>query len=75
MTARPRFVVTFTPAPGVDGVKAVRRLLKHAGRYLGLRALDAREEITPDTQVSPSFATDVAKASSAHSAASRPKRT
>ena len=32
------------PRRDVDSIKAIRRLLKYAGRYLGLRALDVREE-------------------------------
>jgi hypothetical protein len=39
-----RFIITFEPKPGTDAIEALRRLLKHAGRYLGLRAVDAREE-------------------------------
>jgi len=35
-----------TTRGGVDGVKAVRRLLKYAGRYLGLRAIDIQERAT-----------------------------
>jgi hypothetical protein len=38
------FTITFVPRRNVDGVRAVRRLLKYAGRYLGLRAIDLREE-------------------------------
>jgi hypothetical protein len=38
------FTITFVPRRDVDAIKAVRRLLKHAGRYLGLRAIDIREE-------------------------------
>jgi hypothetical protein len=44
MTTRMRFVVTFTPAPGTDGVRALRWLLKRAGRQYGLVAVDAYEE-------------------------------
>jgi hypothetical protein len=28
-------------------VRAIKRLLKHAGRYLGLRAIEVREDRTP----------------------------
>jgi hypothetical protein len=38
-----RFIVTFAPAPCVDGIRALRWLLKIAGRRLGLRAIDVRE--------------------------------
>jgi hypothetical protein len=31
------FVVTLQPRPGIDGYRALRRLLKFAGRVLGLR--------------------------------------
>jgi hypothetical protein len=47
MTAERTFKITFVPRGNVDGVKAVRRLLKYAGRYLGLRAIDHREEHAP----------------------------
>jgi hypothetical protein len=43
MTTERTFTITFAPRRGVDGVRAVRRLLKYAGRYLGLRAIDAQE--------------------------------
>jgi hypothetical protein len=33
--------------PGADGIKAVRTLLKFAGRHLGLRCVDARECALP----------------------------
>jgi hypothetical protein len=44
VTAERTFTITFVPRRNVDGVRAVRRLLKYAGRYLGLRAIDTREE-------------------------------
>jgi hypothetical protein len=47
MTAERIFTITFAPRGGVDGVKAVRRLLKYAGRHLGLRAINLREEHAP----------------------------
>jgi hypothetical protein len=47
MTARARFVVTFTSAPGINGVRSLRALLKNARRRFGLIAVDAREEMTP----------------------------
>jgi hypothetical protein len=37
------FSATFVAMPGVDGLKSFRRLLKFAGRRLGLRAIDVRE--------------------------------
>jgi hypothetical protein len=40
---RPAFAVTFVAMPGVDGIKALRSLLKAALRHHGLRAIDARE--------------------------------
>jgi hypothetical protein len=43
-TARPRFTITFVPRPGVDAIRALRHLLKIAGRRLGLRAIDAYEQ-------------------------------
>lgn len=43
MTTERTFTITFVPRGNVDGVKAVRRLLKYAGRYLGLRAIHAQE--------------------------------
>jgi hypothetical protein len=49
-----RFVVTFRPAPGTDGIRALRLLLKSAKRQFGLIAVDARE-IT-DTDEAPNTA-------------------
>jgi arginase family enzyme len=48
---RARYVVTFTPAPGVDGIRSLRLLLKSARRRFGLVAIDARE-IAPATDIS-----------------------
>ena len=42
-TAPATFVIEFRAAPGIDAVKSVRALLKFAGRRLGLRAIDVRE--------------------------------
>jgi hypothetical protein len=39
-----RFTVTFVPQRGVDGVRALRWLLKRARRQFGLVAVDVREE-------------------------------
>jgi hypothetical protein len=44
MTAPARFVVTFAAAPGTDGVRSLRLMLKSAKRRFGLVAVDAREE-------------------------------
>jgi hypothetical protein len=41
---RTRFVVTFAAAPGNDGLRALRSLLKAAGRRHDLRCIDVREE-------------------------------
>jgi hypothetical protein len=38
-----QFIITFVPRANIDAIKAVRRLLKFAGRHLGLRAIDCRE--------------------------------
>jgi hypothetical protein len=40
----PRFTVTFVPMRGIDGVRALRWLLKRARRQFGLVAVDVREE-------------------------------
>ena len=40
--ARPRFVITFTPGPGVDAVRSLRLLLTK--RRFGLVATDAYED-------------------------------
>jgi len=39
-----RFIVTFVAMRGVDGVRALRWLLKRARRQFGLIAVDVREE-------------------------------
>jgi hypothetical protein len=46
MNARARFVITFSPAPHVDAIRSLRRLLKIAKRHLGLIATDAYENRT-----------------------------
>jgi hypothetical protein len=38
------FVVRFRPAPGIAAIRNLRRLLKHAGRYYGLKYISAHEE-------------------------------
>jgi hypothetical protein len=40
---RARYVVTLEPLPHVDGVKALRWLLKAAGRRYGLKCVDLAE--------------------------------
>jgi hypothetical protein len=45
--------------PGSDGIRRLRVLLKYAGRYLGLRAIDAREQAPTQTH---ELRHDVAKA-------------
>ena len=44
MITHPRFVITFTSAPGVDGIRSLRLLLKAARRRFGLNAIDAYED-------------------------------
>ena len=41
---RPRFVITFTPGPGVDAIRSLRWLLKSAKRRFGLIVTDAYED-------------------------------
>ena len=41
---RPTFVIRLQPMGGVDGVRALRQLLKLALRRLGLKAVEVREE-------------------------------
>jgi len=48
----PRFVITFTPAAGVDGIRSLRLLLKAAKRRFGLRAIDAYEDRSSPLQIS-----------------------
>jgi arginase family enzyme len=59
MNERARFIVTFTPMPGVNGVRALRLLLKSARRRFGLVAVDAHETApAPDisNQIADAFA-------------------
>src|SRR5262249_20329213 len=51
-TARPRFVVTFAPAPGVDAIRSLRLLLKAAKRRFGMVATDAYEDRSAPLQIS-----------------------
>jgi len=55
VSGRARFVVTFTPAPGVDGVRSLRLLLKSARRRFGLVVIDAREKEDASTNVAKAF--------------------
>jgi hypothetical protein len=43
MSERPTFQVTFRPEPNVDGIRALRQLLKAALRRFGLRAIYVTE--------------------------------
>jgi hypothetical protein len=52
MTSRPRFVVTFSPTPRVDGIRALRLLLKSARRRFGLVAVDAFEDRSSSLEIS-----------------------
>jgi hypothetical protein len=51
-TARPRFVIVFTPSPGVDAVRSLRLLLRAAKRRFGLVAVDAYEDRSSPLQIS-----------------------
>ena len=42
------FVIHFRPPPGVNGVRALKAILKIALRHYGLRALEVREINDPD---------------------------
>jgi hypothetical protein len=46
---RPTYVVTLRPERGVDGVRALRWLLKTALRRVGLRAITAIERPASET--------------------------
>jgi hypothetical protein len=48
---RPRFVITFTPGPGVDPIRSLRLLLKAAKRRFGLVATDAYEDRSAPLQI------------------------
>jgi hypothetical protein len=52
MTARSRYVITFSPAPGVDGIRALRLLLKSTRRRFGLVATDAYEDRSSPLEIS-----------------------
>jgi hypothetical protein len=41
------FTLILRAASGRDGIRSLRTLLKIAGRHLGLRAVDVRENTTP----------------------------
>jgi len=49
---RPRFVITFTPGPGVDAIRSLRLLLKAAKRRFGMVATDAYEDRSAPLQIS-----------------------
>jgi hypothetical protein len=49
----PIYLVRFQAARGVDAVRALRAALKYCGRYLKLRAIDAR--IDPSNQIANAF--------------------
>ena len=48
----PRFVITFTPQPGVDAIRSLRLLLKAAKRRFGMVATDAYEDRSAPLQIS-----------------------
>jgi hypothetical protein len=50
--ARPRYVITFTPARGVDAICSLRLPLKAAKRRFGLVAIDAYEDRPAPLQIS-----------------------
>ena len=50
--ARARYMITFEPARGVDGVRALRWVLKMAGRRFGLVAVDAYEDVSAPQEIS-----------------------
>jgi hypothetical protein len=52
MITHPRFVITFTSAPGVDGIRSLRLLLKAARRRFGLIAIDAYEDRSSPLEIS-----------------------
>jgi hypothetical protein len=43
MTERPTFVLVLRPLPGVDGIRALRAVLKLLLRRFGLRVVSLRE--------------------------------
>jgi hypothetical protein len=48
MNDRPTFVLVLRPLPGVDGLRAIRALIKIALRKFGLRCVMLREEQAKD---------------------------
>jgi hypothetical protein len=52
MTTHPRFVITFSPGPGVDSIRSLRLLLKAARRRFGLVAVDAYEDRSSPLEIS-----------------------
>jgi hypothetical protein len=59
MITHPRFVITFTSAPGVDGIRSLRLLLKAARRRFGLIAIDAYEDRSSPLEISTLVADEV----------------
>jgi hypothetical protein len=55
MREHTRYVVTFAPAPGVNGVRSLRWMLKAARRRYGLIAVDAREIQDTPTNIADAF--------------------
>jgi hypothetical protein len=61
--ARARYIITFEPACGVDGVRALRWVLKMAGRRFGLVAVDAYEDVSAPQEISNRAADEIPRAS------------
>ncbi len=57
--SRPSFTVVFRPLSGIDGIRALRQLLKAALRRHGLRAVSVKEESQPVPDAIPLDALDV----------------
>jgi hypothetical protein len=51
-SGREVFMIQLRALPGVDGIKAIRRLLKYALRQCGLRALLVSEDCATRTRIS-----------------------
>ena len=58
MTTRPRFLVTFSPNRGADGIRGLRLLLKTAKRRFGLTAVDVYEDKSSALEISNQAADD-----------------
>ena len=59
--AKQRYVITFSPAPGVDAIRSLRWLLKTAKRRFGLVAVDAYEDRSSTLPISNQIADDFHK--------------